>query len=39
MLDYPKIEDLYSIAQRALKAVGRESESCTAQPWWKISAL
>ena len=28
MFDYPKVEDLYSIAQRALKAVGKESESC-----------
>ena len=28
MFDYPKVEDLYSITQRALKAVGKESESC-----------
>jgi hypothetical protein len=26
MFDHPKVGDLYSIAQRALKAVGRESE-------------
>jgi hypothetical protein len=28
MFDNPKVGDLYSIAQRALKAVGRGSESC-----------
>jgi hypothetical protein len=27
MFDYPPVDDLFSIAQRALKSVGRESES------------